>query len=718
MSMRPRIMRVLIWIITLFLMLVAGSCVAVIGTRTPSTDSAYTIQDAINNASPGDRILVPEGVYYENIVVNKSVSIVGESEATTVIDGGGLGTAVKITADNVSLSGFTITNSSEKASESGISIESSYDSVHENLIVNNGLRGVSLNNSFGSLVFNNIVATNGASGIYIYNSINNVFFNNTVSGNSGGIQSYASNNNNFTANAISHDLLGGFYLFYSSHNSLYDNFISDNKNYGLNLDFSSDMNNVSDNVIVNNLGFGVSLSGVTGNFLRRNNMTGNQFNFYVVPARPDLEDYLNDIDPSNTVNGEKIYVVTNEEDLTVDPVSYPNLGYLALINSTKVTVRGLNISDNGQAVLLAFVSNATVEDLYVSDNDQGIQLCSASHVTIRNCTITNNCADGITLDYSPSNNIIGNIITTNALGLRGVHGSDNNTIYGNDVSENDVGIRIYSYCEDNLIMRNVISNNGIAVMLQRVTPTKVIGNLIRENNQGLFLETSDVLAYHNDFVNNTVQAVTPDFQDVWDGGYVNGGNYWSDYHGEDVDGDGIGDVPYVIDENNTDRYPLVSLWTEEDQRAPAIGFPTRFPVGEIQPDEQVTVSVRVSDVGSGVMNVTLYYVTNNGTSWADLNMNYNSTIESFVAVLPGLPAETSVKYEIVAFDKAGNVAVKDNSSLFFTYGVVPEFVSPYLLLSFLAIITIGLLVMKTLKRNTRDGRNFRRKSTINVLQDK
>jgi len=46
----------------------------------------------------------------------------------------------------------------------------------------------------------------------------------------------------------------------------------------------------------------------------------------------------------------------------------------------------------------------------------------------------------------------------------------------------------------------------------------------------------------------------------WDDGYPSGGNYWSDYAGVDADGDGIGDTPYVIDENNTDRYPLISLW--------------------------------------------------------------------------------------------------------------------------------------------------------------
>jgi hypothetical protein len=45
---------------------------------------------------------------------------------------------------------------------------------------------------------------------------------------------------------------------------------------------------------------------------------------------------------------------------------------------------------------------------------------------------------------------------------------------------------------------------------------------------------------------------------AWDDGYPSCGNYWSDYNDTDLNGDGIGDTPYIIDTNNTDRYPLMS----------------------------------------------------------------------------------------------------------------------------------------------------------------
>jgi len=43
---------------------------------------------------------------------------------------------------------------------------------------------------------------------------------------------------------------------------------------------------------------------------------------------------------------------------------------------------------------------------------------------------------------------------------------------------------------------------------------------------------------------------------IWDNGTT--GNYWSDYNGTDNDGDGIGDTPYIIGEDNQDNHPLMN----------------------------------------------------------------------------------------------------------------------------------------------------------------
>ena len=53
---------------------------------------------------------------------------------------------------------------------------------------------------------------------------------------------------------------------------------------------------------------------------------------------------------------------------------------------------------------------------------------------------------------------------------------------------------------------------------------------------------------------------TPGYPNFWDNGCE--GNFWSNYNGTDLNRDGIGDTPYIIEANNTDRYPLMSIIPE------------------------------------------------------------------------------------------------------------------------------------------------------------
>ncbi|UCG70290.1 MAG: hypothetical protein JSV09_04535, partial [Thermoplasmata archaeon] len=70
-----------------------------------------TIQEAIDAALPGDTVFVYDdsSPYNENVIVNKSINLIGEDRNTTVIYGGANGARVRIESNWVNISGFTVT---------------------------------------------------------------------------------------------------------------------------------------------------------------------------------------------------------------------------------------------------------------------------------------------------------------------------------------------------------------------------------------------------------------------------------------------------------------------------------------------------------------------------------------------------------------------------------------------------------------------------------
>lgn len=137
-----------------------------------------TIQEAINHANPGDTIFVYSGTYPENVVINKSVSLVGENRDSTIINGGGTGSVIDVVSSYVSIQGFTIMNSGSGPLDSGISIGLfRSNNISNNKIVNNNY-GISLYFSTNNMVSGNDINSNSNYGIYLYNSNNNLIYHN------------------------------------------------------------------------------------------------------------------------------------------------------------------------------------------------------------------------------------------------------------------------------------------------------------------------------------------------------------------------------------------------------------------------------------------------------------------------------------------------------------------------------------------------------------
>jgi len=199
----------------------------------------------------------------------------------------------------------------------------------------------------------------------------------------------------------------------------------------------------------------------------------------------------------------------------------------------------------------------------------GLEIVECKNVTIRNLKIKE-FTRGIRFTDSSDCLITQNILANNTIGVEMGYVdesySNNNTVSGNHIKENNAGIRLI-YGSSNTISENIITANDEGVSIWGTSGNNIVRNNITSNNKGVYFETSGInMIHHNNFVNNTNDwwdyGLTPwPFQlpfsvNIWDDG--NEGNYWDIYNGTDDNGDGIGDTPHELYENNTDRYPLVN----------------------------------------------------------------------------------------------------------------------------------------------------------------
>jgi len=555
-----------------------------------------TIQSAINDASDGDTVFVYNGIYYENIEVDKSINLKGEDRNSTIIYTWDCEPIIKITADWVNFSSFTLNGG--VGSSNGILISSNYNTILDNNI-SSYYNGIFLSSfTIGNCIRSNIIK--GSFG-YSYGielsdfSNNNTIVGNNISINLCGVSLSNSNKgNNITNNKFSYNQQS-IHLSFSENNNIVENNYSNNE-HEIYLTKSHN-NTISENIFNNTECCNcIILSHSNSNIVTRNNfnpkhatsiilcnsknnvikcnkilrglygmiISNSYYNsitfnsFYNCGFYYDGNSYHNNI-TNNTVNDKALVYVVNESDADINV----DAGQIILVNCKNITIRYQNLS------------NTTV----------GIQLWSSNNCSIFNNNFMNNrycciCLDGsinnFIIDNNLTNNGFGvyledssdNIIMDNNLSLGDQYGifiashSDNNTIKGNILWKYDVNGISISSSDNNSVMFNNISNSYLGIIIDQSSKNKINGNYITNSYEGIRLSSysqnniiteNNILnnddgitfyhgdndnnyIFHNNFINNVRNAYIGNnsiSKSKWDDGYPSGGNYWDDYDGVD-----------------------------------------------------------------------------------------------------------------------------------------------------------------------------------------
>jgi parallel beta-helix repeat protein len=256
--------------------------------------------------------------------------------------------------------------------------------------------------------------------------------------------------------------------------------------------------------------------------------------------------------PENVyINKENLTLTGEDKDTTI--IDGSNSETVVTVNANNIiferfTLRNARTSNLDYAgIRLTNCMNCSVSDSKAENTDIGISLVDSS-----NCSIYSNRIDG-----------------TNWIGIE-VWSCHEVYVFDNEVVNGGFDAIVLNHCTNCNFSNNNVHDANDGVYLKYCANCYVTENKITsfEGGDGIWLAyCSSINVFHNVFIDNGRHAYLINSQSIsWDNGCPSGGNYWSDYHGEDryscqhqsnQGSDGLGDTPYIIDESNQDNYPLM-----------------------------------------------------------------------------------------------------------------------------------------------------------------
>lgn len=583
-----------------------------------------TINDAIARASSGDTIYIKPGIYNEEVVVDKALTIcplVGE-KGSIILEGKDKTTGMKITADGCSVEGLII----KGFSKAGIELDSNGNNIRNNQFQED-FPGILIYNSSGNRVeknsfkdcFAGVVLWHGAARNYITDNIieggnralfandvgDNTLINNVLSGSSMGL--YLTNSTDVMAlgNKVSDGIYGiladnssrcsvkdstlkgckhGIILSETDHLSIYNNSIRDG-GFGILMQRSTandiqgcTVDNVTDGIglgfVINSTVSGCSISDIKKQCIELVNSKNNTLekNHLSECTLAQSIGIMVTNSPSNRLSQNimkdvmwGLYVegkAREDYDNAIDESNTIDGKPISyLCGQSDKVISGRELAH----LTLAYCQNCVVDGNTITND--ALFLSESSN----NKVVGNNVSScyGIYINRSSYNDLVGNTLYANKYSGIYMINSDDNQIRENHAYKNSQnGISLASSQSNNL-SGNLVELNSAGIWLDLSNCNRVFENNITSNHLGIFIDSSTGnQIYHNNFVSNKEQAEDKNGDNSWDMGNVTGGNYWSDRNAKGNPSTGW---PRILKGLKKDNHPFENPngWKFMDQQGPS-----------------------------------------------------------------------------------------------------------------------------------------------------